>query len=300
MDNGHELIRQPYRGDGPPLPPVAQLETALVPRVSVSAAFRRHWVTVLTPVAVLMVLAVILAANRVPTYTAETTLAVGDVSETSAAALAGFTSASRSIADTYSRSIDSEDIIDPAARRLGADPDLIKAQISATPVPESSVMAIRAESGSGQTAVAVANEVANSLVRYSRSVAESEEATESLLDRYEQAEVQAQNARAEAQAAFETFGAIETPEAQEELSNARAAEQAAELRAEGLRAAYQSTQEAGGSAALAEVINPARGADSDRTSYLGFLLVIAVVAGLAIGLALALIRANLQARRLLA
>lgn len=300
MDNGRDLIHQPQRDDAPALPPVLQLEAVSVPRVTVSAAVRRHWLTVLIPVVVLMALAVALAATRTPSFTAQTTLSIGDVSSTSEAALAGFTGATRAIADTYSRSIDRDEVVGRVARRLNADPEAIKAQVSAAPVPESSVMAVRAETSSNQGSVVLANEAADSLVRYSERAADSQERNEELLADYEEAVIELEQARVEAEAARETFAALETPKAEADFTQAQAAKQAAEVTANGLRAAYQATQPAGGSAAVAEVIEPATAADSDRLSYLGFLLVVAAVAGLAIGLALALVRANLQARRLLA
>jgi capsular polysaccharide biosynthesis protein len=299
MDNGRNMGNRVMPEERPLLAPVSQLETAGAPRVTVTTAFRRHWWLVLISVALLATIALAIGLTRTPVYTAETTLSVGRVSDTSAASLTGFTTAARGIADTYSRSIGSSEIIEPAAKQLDLDPAAVEGQVSATPVPESSVISLRAESSSPEGAVLIANKVGDSLVSYSKRVANSERETEALLGRYEAAVRQLERKRQAAQTAAESFASLESQSAADDLARAQAAKQGAQARANGLQAAYQGAQEAGGSAAIADVIERANSTTSDRTSYLGLLLVIAVVAGLAIGLSLALLRANLQARRLL-
>lgn len=299
MDNGRNVGRHVMPEEGPVLAPVSQLETSGAPRVTVSTAFRRHWPLVLVSVALLVTLALAYGLTRTPVHTAQSTLSVGRVSDASAASLTGFTTAAAGIADTYSRTIGSDAIIDPVAKELNVDPASLEGKVSATPTPESSVITLQAEGSTPAAATLTANRVSDSLVRYSKRIANSERETERLLGRYESSVRQLERKRQAALAASTAFAADDTTSAETALANATAAKQAAQARATGLRAEYQAVQEAGGSAAIADVIERPNGTTSDRGSYLGLLLVIAVVAGLAIGLALALIRTTLQARRLL-
>lgn len=277
-----------------------QLETARPPRPSVSGALRRHWRIAILPVIVLVAVALAAGYLRAPTYTAEVELAIGQVDSAVPGALGGFTAAVRSLTDTYSRSIRSDEIIEPAAQRLGVDPDDIRYQVTAAPVPESSVMGITASTSSPVGAVELANVTAASFVRYTEENRRSNPESDRLFAEYQRASASVEEEKDAVKLAREEKQLLRSEEADDAVTDAKAAADAADLRRDSLRAAYQVSLQASAGIAVADVIEPALGASSDRFSVLQLLLFIAVAAGLAIGVALALLRANWQTRRVLA
>jgi hypothetical protein len=82
------------------------------------------------------------------------------------------------------------------------------------------------------------------------------------------------------------------------LTEARSNATVAKLRLSTLQSAYQMSRQSAGSAALVEIIERAVEGRSDGARVTQFLLFVAVLAGLAVGIALALLRAHRQARLL--
>ena len=124
-------------------------ETARAPQVRISWALRRYWLTALLPLIVLVSAAVAVGLTRDPNYTAETKLTAGRVdSGTPSSALAGFTAASQSLAETYSRSVHSDQILRQVAEDTDTSPSVVSSKVTAAPIPNTPVFRVTAEASS--------------------------------------------------------------------------------------------------------------------------------------------------------
>jgi uncharacterized protein involved in exopolysaccharide biosynthesis len=268
---------------------------AHAPQVRISWALRRYWITALLPLVLLVTAAVLVGVTRKPNYTAETRLTAGRVdSGTPTSALAGFTAATQSLAETYSRSIHSGEILRTVAHDTGAPPSLVSSKVTAAPIPNTPVFKVTAEASSPALATKLSVLSSEALVHdVSRSVRESRQ-SDALFSEYKAAAAQENLAR-------ERYESYEAGSASpEELAAARADLKGAFLRADALKESYLASNQNQSGTAVPEIIGRASGATSDRWRILQILLFVAVVAGIVVGTALALVRGRREARRLLA
>lgn len=270
---------------------------ARVPRLSTGAALRRHWVRALLPLVLFAGLAVAAGLARTPQYTAEARLAVGRVDASTPGALAGFTSTSQALAETYSRTLTADAVVADASERLGVEPGEVRRNISAAPIPETPVFRVRGVESSEEGAVALANTAAAALVRTILEDQRSSPDSPGLLRDYGVAARRLATARVEARRIAENLGERISAFERRELSRAEAAVASADLEARSLSQTYQNSLQSAGSSGVLEVIQQARTASSDRGSVLQLLIFIGVVAGGSIGLALALLAGNRELRR---
>jgi capsular polysaccharide biosynthesis protein len=281
--NGHDAALAP-----PVLPRVG--------RVGVGSAMRRYWPLVALPVILLAALALAAGYVRSPTYTAESRLAVGRIDASTPGALAGFTSATQALAETYSRSVRGDAVLSPVAGRLRTTEEALKGRVNAAPIPQSPVFRVRATGASAAGSVRLANAVSGSLVSHSERQSRETPNSAELLRAYREATLLLDRRRATADAARRAFEDERTATNRQRLSLARAEKSAVELRVDSLGAAYAKSRQSTGSVALVEILERATGARSDRFRVMQLLLFVAVLAGLAVGVALALVRANRAAR----
>jgi capsular polysaccharide biosynthesis protein len=288
-------MRTKLRYDEPRLTP--PVEERFATRIGVGEAVRRYPAVVLIPVVVLVAIALGASVARTPSFTADSRLAVGRLDASTPSSLAGFTQATQALAERYARSVRREEVIGPAARELGVKKSWIRERISAAPIPETPVFRIRARAGTAEDAAALANAVSASLVRQSEQVAASGGPTgRGLLRRYQQAALVLARRLAAVEDRRREFRAAPSEATQEALAEARSEATVANLRLQTLETAYRTSRQSAGSAALVEIVERAASGRSDRTRVMQLLLFIAVVAGLAIGTALALLRANRRVR----
>jgi capsular polysaccharide biosynthesis protein len=245
---------------------------------SLGAAMRRHRSFVLVPVVGLLALALIAGLTRTPTYTANTRLAVGGLSTTNPASLTGFADAAQQLAQTYSRSVQGDGVVGEVARQTGATPAQVRSHLSAAPIPETPVFTLEATSDSSDGAIRLSNLASKSLVAQVESASQSNPTR--LLDEYRAAEVERQRISNRVNALSAT-GGTSLVEAQAELL-------AAEARTTSLRDAYGLSQKSG--TVPLQIIQNADRASSDRLSVLQLYAFVAVIAGLVLGMALALFR----------
>jgi capsular polysaccharide biosynthesis protein len=273
------------------------LEAARPHRVGIGSAVWRHPLLAIAPVVVLVALAAAASYYRTPNYTADARLAVGRLDASTPSSLAGFTQATQTLAERYARSVRGDAVIDPAAEALGVKSSTIRDRVSAAPIPETPVFRIRAQTETPEDATALANTVSESLVRRSREVAtRTGPASRRLLKRYKRAALmfsRLDEALADRQSDYEVSPG---PTTQDALAEARSAVTVAKLRLNTLQTAYETSTQSAGSAALVEIVERAVNGRSDRSRVTQLLLFIAVVGGLTIGIALALLRANRRAR----
>jgi capsular polysaccharide biosynthesis protein len=272
-------------------------ETRYPPRVGVGSAVWRHPVLAIAPVVVLVALAVAASYARTPNYTADARLAVGRLDASTPSSLAGFTQATQTLAERYARSVRGGQVIDPAAAALGVRSSRIRDRISAAPIPETPVFRIRAEAGTAEDAATLANTVSESLVRHSQDVATSSgPASRRLFHRYRRAALEFSRLDEAVDDRRSEYEAFPSPITQDALAEARSEATVAKLRLSTLQTAYETSMQSAGSAGLVEIIERAVKGRSDRSRVTQLLLFVAVVGGLAIGIALALLRANRRVR----
>jgi capsular polysaccharide biosynthesis protein len=266
-------------------------------RVDPLDAGRRHWRTVLLAVVVLALAGGAIGLARHPTYTAQATLTVADINVSAPGALSGFATASSTFADTWSRSVHAEPIVSSVATQLHLSQAAVLDRISASAVPESPLLRVRATGSTTGGPVALANATANALVAYiSDPVTDKTESTRAL-HRARAAAVQLSRdeVRANLARALYNRSASVAHTATVELTRARLKE--SRLRFDNARRTYQRISEKQGAEPKPRVLIAARASSSDRRSRFELFVIGGVFAGLAIGLAVAMMRAQRSPRR---
>jgi capsular polysaccharide biosynthesis protein len=276
-----------------------QLRAALrseAPRIGVLEAVRTEPLAALLPLIVCLGIAVGLWAHTAPTYKATSRLRVSPLDLRLPGAIPGIDRANSSLATTFSLAVDSDDVIQPAAEELHLSPSTVRRSISGRPVADTPLFVLTAEYSERAKARAIVNTVANSLVRYSRAQRPSRARAAALVKRYQAESRVVASAEIEAVAARRAFASSGSALNARRLADARAAVQAANLRRDAVRAAFMSATDGGG-LPTAQVLRAASDASSNRMSELQIYLFIGALAGIAIGLALATMRANRRLRR---
>lgn len=248
-------------------------------RVSPSSAAIARPLLVLLPVITFLIPALFVSLARTPTYTAEARLLVGG-NTVEAQAVPGFVEAARTLAETYARLVETAVISRPVEELLGLDPGAAGGHISASSVPESSIIRVKGTATNRDAALAYAEAAATALEEYTEGSSTPEE----VLDDFEQAIVDFRAAERE-QARLRAEAATSPSEdAQRVLAQAEAATERARLRVDELRERYASRS--GGSGTRVQLIGEAVDAGSDRSSSVmlavGGSLVLGLIAGMAL------------------
>lgn len=228
---------------------------------------REQWLLVVAPIILLVGLAVLIAAVRAPTFSAETRLSVGGTELPTDSSVSNFVLGTASLAATYSRLVTSSTVVQSTSTALGIPPEEVAENLEATPIPESPVFRVIASSATAEDAVVLANQASQSLIASLELSPDSPETLNLLAD-----------VRDAAQDVADADGVAERAEAQLRLTTAR-----------GL---YQERQEQITRGSLIQVLNPATTATSDQPSILQRLGFVGLIGGLAVGATLATLRAN--------
>ena len=146
--------------------PALTAETLRKPPIGVLGALRRHWIVAIVPVIVLVGVAAALGLQRTPRYTATASLSVGRIYINNPAGVSSVLEATKSLASVYSRSIRSTAVLQDTERRLGEGSLGASDQVTATPIPQSPLIRISAESSSARRAVALATAASGALAAY--------------------------------------------------------------------------------------------------------------------------------------
>jgi capsular polysaccharide biosynthesis protein len=276
-------------------PPASELTTARFPRDfggprTIGEAIGRHWWLPVLLAAWLGAAGAFVGYHRTPIYTTSAVLNAGRI-DVQAQSISGYTQASAYLATTYSRVVGSGAVLAPVARRTGRPIDFVAANLSATPIPNSSVFRVQAKANSPQEAVTIANAAAAQIVRFAKSQTRGGHAAK-LLAGYGAASARASRLASRAGAAKSQSGISAA-----QLADMRRAAAVAALEAQGLQQQY--VQQVANLKGAAEVtlLSPARTASSDRTQKTEIGAFIGLVAGLLLGGLLAL-RLALRGRRL--
>jgi hypothetical protein len=261
----------------------------------VLSALRRHWIVAIVPVIVLVGVAAALGLQRTPRYTATASLSVGRIYINNPAGVSSVLEATKSLASVYSRSIRSTAVLQDTERRLGEGSLGASDRVTATPIPQSPLIRISAESSSARRAVALATAASGALAAY---VARQERSDEDsvILASYRQAERRYQ-ARVQQRARLaRRYGRDPTPTNKAARDQATVAVSVALLRRDAVRASYLNLVQGTGSAPAVEEFTRASDATSDRMRMLQIMLLLGLIAGLAAGVALAMFRARNETR----
>jgi uncharacterized protein involved in exopolysaccharide biosynthesis len=283
--------------DGEWTPSAAPERLGLVPAVAVGPATRSHPWLVGFCVVVLAAAGIAAGYERSPTYHAQTRLAVGRLDGAAPASLSGFAVATQAMAEKYSREVRGDAVVADVARELDASPAAIRSHIAAAPIPQTPVFRIIANDASPERAIMLANAFSDSLA--ARAARESSATPQSarLLRAYRHASARLEAQRAKVESSRRRYLRNRTNARRALLGEARAQAAAEELQVRGLAADYEASRHPQGTAALVQVLEHATAAGSDRDRMMQLLGFAGAVAGLVIGLALALWRSRRAARR---
>jgi capsular polysaccharide biosynthesis protein len=261
----------------------------------VLTALRRHWFVAILPVILFVGGAVALAKERPPRYTSTASLSVGRIFVNNPAGVSGVIEATQSLAAVYSRAISSSAVRDATARAVDERNLRPGDEVSATPVPESPLIKITAESPSEARAIALANAASGALAGYVRRQGRTNKDA-AILDDYQQAVRRYRDAVAERRRLQRRYEADPTSATKAARDRAGVAISVALLRREALRANYLNLVQGTAATARVETFARATSATSDRRRMLQIMVFLGLVAGVAAGTALALLRAYSKSR----
>jgi uncharacterized protein involved in exopolysaccharide biosynthesis len=260
------------------------------PRPTVGDAMRRYWVLVLLGALVCGAVGAYVGHSRTPEYQATASLSVGLLDLTTQS-VPGFAVGGEVVAGGYSRSVQTDSVVLPVARRLKLDPADVRGRVSSTAVPNSPIFTITARSASPGDAVRLANAASAAMVSYGRSRSNTDAAYARLLDRYRQAVRRRDRARS--RLAKVRAG---TP-APGEVGQARADLETEQLRVDSLAQQYRERTTAPGSTAVVQPLVDAQSAASNRGSKTQLYGALGALAGVCVGAALAVLLTGIRGRR---
>jgi len=284
------------------------------PRPTVGDAMRQWWPIVVLAVLALGALGAYLGYSRKPVYQATSSLSVG-LLDLNTQSVPGFAVGGEVVAGGFSRSVQTDDVIVPAARQLGMNPGAVRGRVSSTSVPSSPIFTITGIGASSAEAVRVANAVSRSMIAYAAKRSNSAGTRAAILNRYRDAvrslsraknRVSALRARQSKATGSTTTTTTGSPAAgasappRGALSRARADVQSQQLRVASLAQLYRAQAGSPSSATVVQPILNAQGASSDRRSHVELYGSLGVLAGLCLGTALAVLLTGRRYRRRLA
>lgn len=265
----------------PPTPPPEPSEP---PFVGPLESVFRHPLFAIVPVVALVLVGLAVGVLRSPVYKAEARISVGRV-DVPAYTLQGVTIGNSTLAASYARALAAPNVVERAARAAGVSADEARESLAGSQIPNSTLIRIEAEGDSSEEAQRLANAGASELIRYVTTL-NIRQQDDKALARFRRAQGRAERAR------------TKLLRIQSERPNSSAAQKArldfrtAELNARSVGARVLQATEAPAPDGLLQLVVPAATADSDKGSTLRESLLIGLVAGIVLGFALALLRAN--------
>jgi capsular polysaccharide biosynthesis protein len=250
-----------------------------MPQPTILESLQRFWLVVVLFTAIGIGAGVVYGLQADPDYTAEAQLSVGRV-DVATQSIPGFTSASITLADTYSRAIHADQVVADTAKATGLTDSEVIDQVTAAPIPETGTLRVFADSSSTSDAVEIANAAAKGLVEYVRKLNQFNPDAARLLNQYEEASVALGKARQKLHEDGSDPDAV-------------AAVQRAQLQVTTIGNLYQSSQAGQSAPNTLQLLTLAVDADSDRSSTIQR----AALVGGIIGLLLAVLLAPLAERR---
>jgi capsular polysaccharide biosynthesis protein len=264
---------------------------------SLGAAIRRYPLLVALPTVLLLAAGILAGAAKSPTYSAAATINVGK-SDINTQATPGYVQAAQALASTYSRLVMSQHISIPVAQQLHQSPATVAGGITAIPIPTQPTFTITATAGSPQGAVNLAHAAVTALQAYVNRSATQQGGAPQLLSRYQAAQAKADQLQLKASKIEARFRLNRPGVTSAQVQSAKVAGQVAALKAQALSGSYLGLSQNGGAPTLDVLIDPTSASSSNRKSNIEKYAVIGAVAGLAIGIAFAVLISALGTRSL--
>jgi hypothetical protein len=262
-------------------------------QIGVLEAMRWYWKMVVACVVLLTGAGIGLALVRTPVYTSTATLNV-DFAAQGPTSLSGSLSAAQASAEAYARAFSATALIEQVSGKTGIDPDTVVDRVSASAIPDNTIVLIDAKGDSASAARRLANISSAALIGYVTQFAGGEgrarEESSTILDRYRKISAEYNKSFAEQERLARAAKLNPTRQVQAELQQVKLETQVSALKRQGLFEAY--TQSQGHYVAPLSYISRAATAEDDRRSKLQLLAFLGFVSGLAVGAALATLRAN--------
>lgn len=268
-------------------------------RIGPFEAVRRHKLVAVLPVIVLVGLAVLYSEDRQPVYEAEARQAIGRVDVSQPGALAGFQSATRALASSYSRAIVAPAVVDPVARATKLTRDQVRSRLEATPIPESAVISITGSGPSERDAIAVATGGARALDAYVARLNRSNPNASRLFRQYRRASRRLSERRFRVQQAKRDADPERSAGENRRIQQLQRGLDEAQLNTRVAAENYAIARRSESNVSILQTISLPESATSDRDTNLQIVVFGAAVAGILLGIALASLLANRQARRAL-
>lgn len=265
-------------------------EFTAIPRVGPLQAVRRYWVLALLPIIILVPILGFVASRTKPTYSAESRMIVGQLNISAPGAIEGYAQAAQDLAATYPLVIDADSVVNPTAAAAHVTPAYVRAHLSATQVPASSIVRIDGTGSSAAQAIAITNTASKALVTYLAKVNSNPNGLKVLLTQLRRAELSYHAAKAKEPTQLK---ARVSPQGQRQIAEA----DTAQVRLNAAVQSYQQNVEQQSLTALLQPISYAAGATNNRRSTLEIALLGALLVGAILGIGLATLRANLVLRR---
>ena len=281
----------------PPQPPAPEARTAprtaeprpagvmRTSRVTPSAAVMTRPFLVLLPVIVFLIPSVLITMVSKPTYTSEARILVAGF-DVQAAAIPGFVEASRNLAETYARLVETDVVLKPMARKLDVSTGNLGGSVSASAIPDSAIIRIEGHAHNAARAQRLATAAADALSTFANSL--GADSAQRLSD-YKKASTELAQAKVRQQQAQAALRNDSSSTAQQRAIQADTDVAAAQLAQSRAEAAYRDSGSVGDSVKL---IGPAGKAYSDRKSKLQLAIAAPVLLGLVAGTALATVVVN--------
>jgi capsular polysaccharide biosynthesis protein len=249
-------------------------------------AMLRHPFLGVLPILLAVGAAIYFGMDRDPVYTADARISVGRA-DVPAYTLQNVVIGNSTLAAGYARTIDAPGVVRPAARKAGVSATHARDRLAASPIPGSTLIRVEAKGPSEQGAVDLANAGSSALVSYVTKLNKDQEPND-LIRNYRQA--RSRVGRVEGQLAAANRSQRRDP--------ARVRRLQLDLEVATLEASTLDQQYRGARAntidSILQVVSPADAAQSDESSWMQRLVLIAAAAGLLIGMTFALLRANIR------
>lgn len=252
------------------------------PQLGLLQAVRRSLPLVILPVLLLAAGAAAYGLLRDPTYTSEARLNVGGLALTQQS-IDGYTGAVAQLAVAYSRAINATGVVTPVANEFGLDPEETAGRISATPLQGSPVIRVIATGKDEAETQALADAAADSLVKYAFDLNSGADEGDRLLRRYVAASRDYRRASLEAARLDQSDRRRRGPQVRADI---------ARLKQTVAGTLYQQALAGQATINLVQKLAPAAPPSSDREKVLQQALAGALIAGLLIGIGLAVWRTN--------
>lgn len=268
-----------------------------VPGVGVLQAARRYPLLVIVPMLLLAGLGVFVGMQRTATFTAQTRITVGRINLNAPGALAGFATATQALAAQFARAVEGSQVVDPVAKAIGIEPAKVQRRVSASPIPESPVFTIKATGPDEESAVRLANAMADQVVVYSRELNDRDPDASALLAEYKDTASTAASRQARVDYLRDRLGDPPSARQRRALAEAQASRDFWRLREQAVEQRYLAATSGETSSQLMQVLNRAETARSDESRWVQILAFAGLVGGLLLGLGLATMYANHVVRR---